>query len=175
MLDISIKIENDGISQALATLQAKLKNLSPVMRQIAGIMRGAVEDNFAAQGRPAWKPSGRALKHGGKTLQDTGRLAKSITSRNTATEAIVGTNVVYAAIHQFGGTITQPPHTQTLAFKNKGGFLSHKAAMKRKTAINVAFANYGARTFQMPARPFLSLTDMDMANVTAAIQQYLTQ
>ncbi len=40
---------------------------------------------------------------GKKTLIDTGRLRNSITARAYPNRAIVGTKVVYAAIHQFGG------------------------------------------------------------------------
>ena len=40
---------------------------------------------------------------GKKTLIDTGRLRNSITARAYADRAVVGTNVIYAAIHQFGG------------------------------------------------------------------------
>lgn len=36
-------------------------------------------------------------------LNDTGRLRSSITTRASADEAAVGTNVVYARIHQYGG------------------------------------------------------------------------
>lgn len=172
---IEIRVQSDTISGLLASLQSKLKDLSPVMRQIAGIMHGAVEDNFAAQGRPAWKPSARALKQGGKTLQDTGRLAKSITRSHDKTRAMVGTNVIYAAIHQFGGTIEHKARTMTLAFKNKGGFMSRAAAGRQKTAVRVAFAHYAARTTQMPARPFLSMTDADMGKVQNKIMEYLTR
>lgn len=38
-----------------------------------------------------------------KLLRASNRLFQSITAANTATEAQVGTNVVYAAIHNFGG------------------------------------------------------------------------
>jgi len=40
---------------------------------------------------------------GKKTLIDTGRLKNSITARAYSGRAVVGTNVIYAAIHQFGG------------------------------------------------------------------------
>ena len=40
---------------------------------------------------------------GKKTLIDTGRLRNSITARAYPNRAVVGTKVVYAAIHQFGG------------------------------------------------------------------------
>jgi phage virion morphogenesis protein len=73
------------------------------MRQISEIMRDAVEENFEQEGRPKWKPSKRAQKQGGKTLQDTGSLASSISMKFTRNTAVVGTNKKYAAIHQFGG------------------------------------------------------------------------
>lgn len=37
-----------------------------------------------------------------RKLRDTGRLAGSLMTRTSDTEAVVGTNVVYAATHQFG-------------------------------------------------------------------------
>ena len=51
----------------------------------------------------AWKPSRRALEEGGKTLVDKGLLRNSITHRAGARGVDVGTNVLYGAIHQFGG------------------------------------------------------------------------
>lgn len=46
-----------------------------------------------------WKP----LKYrDGMPLRDTGRLANSFSSRPTATGFVVGTNVSYAAYHQYG-------------------------------------------------------------------------
>lgn len=175
---IKIEIKDDTFTPFLKQLRAKLGDLSPLMREIAGVMRGAVEDNFRDQGRPEWKASERAKKQGGKTLQDTGRLAASIGkgTRSNKTEAIVGTNVVYAAVHQFGGSVTIPAHTRTLAFKEKGGFMSRRQAGRRKAgAIRVAFANYAARTFKMPERPFLSMTDADYTKVQAKIQEYLSK
>ena len=42
-------------------------------------------------------------KVGGQILQDTGQLAASITTSHDASSAAVGSNKVYAAIHQLGG------------------------------------------------------------------------
>ena len=44
----------------------------------------------------------RAVKGRSRILSNTGRLRNSIRARNTRTEAIVGTNTKYAAIHNFG-------------------------------------------------------------------------
>ena len=171
---ITIKIQRDDLTATLQNLRRKLKDMSPVMRYISVLMKRAVEDNFAAQGRPRWKPSQRVLKKGGQTLQKSGRLAASIVGSHSRTQARVGTNVVYAAIHQFGGPVTTSAYTRTLAFHKKGGFMSRAAASRKKTgAVRVAFASYAARTFNMPARPFLDMTETDMDGVMAAISKYL--
>ena len=65
----------------------------------------SVKENFQQGGRPKkWKKSARAKK-GGKTLIDTSRLINSITYQSFGDETRVGTNTIYAAIHNFGGTI----------------------------------------------------------------------
>ena len=63
---------------------------------------GPWERSAAAAGRDRTK-SGRKSRRGGKTLQRTGRLKKSINYEAEGDNVQVGTNVVYAAIHQFGG------------------------------------------------------------------------
>lgn len=127
---IEIKINDKGVTDLLMQLQTRAKNMSPAMRKAAGIMKDAVEENFKEEGRPRWKPLARAtLEQGVKTykgnskfghkgtitrksaenlmnrkiLQKSGQLAASTSSKYDGESASVGTNKVYAAIHQFGG------------------------------------------------------------------------
>ena len=48
------------------------------------------------------KKGRKAVRGRSKILQNIGRLRGSITARNTIAEAIVGTSIKYAAIHNFG-------------------------------------------------------------------------
>jgi len=82
------------------------------MQNIVGIMLDSVEENFEKEGRPdKWEKLAPSIikqrtKKGywpGRILQMRGELAASITSKYDKDSAIVGTNKVYAAIHQFGG------------------------------------------------------------------------
>jgi phage virion morphogenesis protein len=52
-----------------------------------------------------WPKSIRVLVEGGRTLTDTTRLRQSITYEASDAGVAVGTNLIYAAIHQFGGVI----------------------------------------------------------------------
>ncbi|STZ75560.1 phage virion morphogenesis protein [Bergeriella denitrificans] len=71
-----------------------------LMRRLSGTMHAAVMTNFRQGGRPKWL----GLKYrNGKPLVDTGALRGSITELADNDTALVGTNLVYAAIHNFGG------------------------------------------------------------------------
>ena len=100
---------------ALGTELARLAGVAGVLSHPEGIMdrigRYLVastlrrfESERAPDGTP-WLKSARAVAEGGQTLTDSGRLRRSIahvvTDGGRAVE--VGSNVVYAAIHQFGG------------------------------------------------------------------------
>lgn len=109
---IEIKINDKEIQQLLKKLAAKTQNLRPLMKNIAGIMMDSVEENFEKEGRPEkWTLLAKVTikqrtKKGywpGKILQMRGDLASSITSKYNDNSAVVGTNKIYAAIHQFGG------------------------------------------------------------------------
>ncbi len=105
---VSVGIEGAALDAALARLAAVLANPSAVMDQVGRYLTASTLRRFereqAPDGKP-WLKSARALAEGGKTLTDTGRLrgsiAHTVTDGGRAVE--VGSNVVYAAIHQFGG------------------------------------------------------------------------
>ena len=185
---IEIEIDDSRFSSALTRVVGAMANATPVMREIAGIMDEAVEENFAQEGRPKWlglKPSTLAQRVGGqlkpgrgkfksgawsiqlgqrvarsiKILQRSGRLASSIVQAFDASSAQVGTNLVYAAIQNFGGETK--PHTilpkngKALAF---GGIFAKK--------VN----HPGSK---IPARPFLSMTEVDTETIESAVANYL--
>ncbi|MDN8053830.1 putative phage Mu G virion morphogenesis protein [Burkholderia aenigmatica] len=125
---VSITVDDSQLQAALQRLEHAGVDLSPAMRKIAQALHKVTEDNFAAEGRPKWTPLAEATKHarlGGKKtykkngeltaaaqrrqdagfriLQHTGDLAGNISTDYDSTQAVVGSNKEYAAIHQFGG------------------------------------------------------------------------
>ena len=101
---IEIQIDN------LFVVQNQIERLSRgvsdnrylLMRRLAGTMRYAVAQNFKQGGRPEWL----AVKHrSGIPLNNTGALRQSIDELSDNDTALVGTNMIYAAIHQFGGWV----------------------------------------------------------------------
>ncbi len=98
---IDIKINNaDQVVGQIQRLQNGVENRYRLMERLAGTMHYAVQMNFRSGGRPKWL----GLKYrNGKPLIDTEGLRESISKMADNDTAIVGTNMVYAAIHNFGG------------------------------------------------------------------------
>lgn len=100
-------------------LSRDVGNLSPLMRLIAGELDDIKEKAFEKERDPktgaAWRPlkpstvsARRRRGKAGKKLQVTGRLVNSITTRTTSTSARIGTNLIYANVHNQGfGSIPQ--------------------------------------------------------------------
>ncbi|OGI31331.1 MAG: phage virion morphogenesis protein [Candidatus Melainabacteria bacterium RIFOXYA12_FULL_32_12] len=121
---IEIRVDNEELQRALNQLTQKTSNLRPLMRNIAGILEDSVEENFDKEGRSdKWTLLAKSTikqrtKKGywpGKILQMRGELAASITSKYDDNSATVGTNKVYAAIHQFGGNAGKNKKVKILA------------------------------------------------------------
>jgi phage virion morphogenesis protein len=155
-MSTSIQVEIDGLASVQAALQRMVdqsQDLSTLMMSVAQTLAAETESNFAAQGRPSWVPllestrASRAAKGTGtgKMLQVTGRLASSITTAHTNNTAQVGTNVIYAAIHQFGGQTA--PHTIAAKYAKALAWPGGGFAKK----VN----HPGSK---IPARPFLPFT-----------------
>lgn len=74
-------------------------------------MSDSTEENFKEDGRPKWKDLSDKTKtarkktghYPGQILQVSGQLALSVTTQYDETSAVIGSNKVYAAIHQLVG------------------------------------------------------------------------
>ncbi len=160
-----IEIDSATLRTALDRLVDLGERPGPILDEIGAAMVQRTQERFhkgEGPGGAKWQPSRRALKEGGKTLIDTARLMQSIAHRVTADGVEWGTNVVYAAIHQFGGVVERQARTQTLAFGRDGRFASRASARRRKGgAVKVAIAELFAFSFKMPARPYIGFDETD--------------
>lgn len=168
---IHVEIKDDGLFSALGQVAVKIRDQRNLMRRIAGTLETTTLDNFSAQGRPAWlglAPS--TLKRRGgdaQILQDKGHLKGSVSSVYGRDFAQVGTNLAYAAIHQFGGVIERAPHSSwgALRTNHKGellrqgssGTLKNLAVFAKSGHKRIRKIRYsvGAYSISIPARPYL--------------------
>lgn len=183
-------IEVDSIERAVERLLRLEADPGPLMSLAAGKMADAVEENFAAQGRPQWlglKPRtlrGRGEKAGaGKILQRSGRLASSIVQFHDRDSATVGSNLAYAGIQNFGGTIQRAPMSGKVRLRTDAhgnllrqggkGHLAVFAKDSHKRAKSVRWTNAKGWTIHIPARPFLLMTEGDISALEADVGMFL--
>jgi phage gpG-like protein len=101
-------------------------------------MERSIYLNFEQGGRPVkWKPSLRAKQTGRKTLLDKHILQNSIFAKATGTGIIIGTPVVYAAIHNFGGHIDKNVTVRKHTRRTKHGITTVKSHA-RKMNLEIA-------------------------------------
>ncbi|WP_051284385.1 phage virion morphogenesis protein [Desulforegula conservatrix] len=172
-VNINISLEGkDKIQTMLAELERKAGDLTPAMKSIGEHVVSVARLSFRFEKTPTglpWPKSDRALKEGGQTLSDKGRLKNSITSQVSGNSVIVGTNVKYAAIHQFGfnGRISIKAHQRkvTQAF-----------GKKLKFPVWASIRAHQARMF-MVDRQFLptSLEEVGVSDVEEIIIHHLTK
>lgn len=157
MTRIRIGIDDEAVAGALDRLLAAGSDLTPAMDAIGGALVLSTEERFEferAPGGSPWPPSIRALVTGGKTLTDSGRLGDSITHDAGRDSVRVGTNVRYAAVHQFGATISAKA-APLLVFRIPG------LGLRRKKSVRI------------PARPFLGIDDDDRGRIADELTDYL--
>lgn len=100
---IELNVDDREVSQLFRQIKNRVSDMTPLMNIIGETIRSSVVYNFEVGGRPEkWPESNRAILQDGQTLVDTGRLRTSINYQAGRDRVEVGTNVVYAAIHQFG-------------------------------------------------------------------------
>ena len=180
MTGVQIRIAADTapVQAQLGRLLAAAGDLTPAMDEIGSTLVASTILRFEQQTDPEgrrWLPSKAALKRKGLTLVDSARLKLSVTHEATARAVAVGTNVIYAAIHQLGGEIRKGARTQTLAFDRKGRFTSRAKASKRKAGfVPVAFAQISAHVVNMPARAFLGVSEGDEADILDVLARHLS-
>jgi phage virion morphogenesis protein len=173
MAGASFILDDASVDAALRRAAAAGANTAALMDAFASQMLYGVQRRFetetAPDGRP-WtplkpqtlrrRPKGRSNRGGtGAILRDTNLLYSSIAPTSTAVEAAVGTNLVYAAIHQLGGPIQRYARSTTIRLRKVGGRTrfakrSHKKATERRVEI-------GEYSITIPARPYLGFSESD--------------
>lgn len=144
-----IEIRPEGLfalNRRIDRLLAGLKNPQPLLWELAQAgevqtQRRITEEQHGPNGEiwPEWSPRYALTRHRGQRLLDaTGALISSITAFADRQTAGWGTNLKYAAIHQFGFDGSQ----SVRAHSRKG----HQVSAHE-------------RQMNMPARPFFGVSD----------------
>jgi len=146
---IEIKIDTAKLTAALKRLAAAGRDLTPAMRKAAGIMVDATEENFDQEGRPKWKD-----------------LAKSTIKQREKEGTWPGKILQRSGGHGLAGSITR-----------------HYDATSAVVGSNLPYARIqqlGGKAgrghkVEIPARPFLKLTEEDEEKIIKSFNTFLGQ
>lgn len=130
-MSIGVQFDLAGV----ARLQERIARLGnpdrkDLLEQLAGVVESQTrkrisEEQESPAGEPwqAWSANYAATRHGGQSLlQGEGNLVDSITSEIEGDEALIGSNLVYFAIHNFGGTPDMAPGPAAIPARQSLGF-----------------------------------------------------
>lgn len=203
VVEIPIKVDDAEIQTLLRHLAAAAIDMKPALSVIGEIIKSSVDQNFIAHGRyssvGSWlggskkwdalkKSTIKARARRGRTAEDIlldhGHLAASITSVIGDESVDVGTNMAYAAIHQFGKTINVSAHKGSAkhrttkvggdTLKRQPGYKNLAVfASSKHTAFKAIEFKIGAHTITIPARPFLVVQPEDLAEITNTIVKHI--
>lgn len=157
-MDGRVEFRDGDLKRRLREIGERAEDLTPLMEMIGSRLveaaQNRIDDTNAGPDGVPWPQSLRVKEAGGKTLYDLGTLRNSITYRAQAREVEIGSNLIYAAIHQFGGDIV--PRT--------AGALTFRLA-------NGQMVTCGKVT--IPARPYLGISAEDEASLTDVAAAWL--
>lgn len=151
---VELEFDNAAVLSAIRGALAKLTDPRPMLLDIGEALVNSTRDRFSAQRGPdgqTWKSlSPRYLEtkspNPGKILQRRGDLVRQIFPQVEGATLLVGTDRVYGAVHQFGAL--------------KGAF------GKTRRGAPIPWGD-------IPARPFLGISDDDAAEIIAITRDHL--
>jgi len=163
MVTMTLSLDAAPLDAALGDAIRRATDMTPLMRRIGTVLETSVSERFEQSKGPggeAWPVSIRARETGGKTLIDSTRLRDSIVSEAEPRAVEIGTNVPYAATHQFGAFI-EPIEADT------------------DGAAKLAFVVNGRLVVvdqvEIPARPFLGFDARDEADIGDTVEAYFRE
>jgi phage virion morphogenesis protein len=162
MAGVSLSVTAKDLGAAAAKIDhvaRATEHAAPLMKRIGAVLEASARKRFRSQTAPdgsTWRPSIRVQRSGGTTLIDKGHLRDSITHDADDRHAVIGSNLIYAAIHQTGGVIRA----------KSGGVLTFNipgVGWRRVSSVTI------------PARPYLGVSEEDRVELNAQTDRYIAQ
>lgn len=158
-VSISVTIQDRAVQEAFRTLAFRMGNTQPVMAAIGTELVASTHMRFVTQTDPegnAWQALNTAYaatKRNTRILTESGRLRDSINAQAGQDEVRVGTNVIYARVHQEGATI-RPKDASALVFFIGGDLIK-------------------AKSVTLPARLYLGISAEDETSVAEIVFSFV--
>jgi phage gpG-like protein len=143
----------------LDDLRRKLSDLTDLHDEVGMYLVSSTQQRFEDGQAPNgayWLPSERSSKDGGQPLSDRRHLYDSITYNADRDGVEHGSQMIYAAVHQFGALIMPKDPGGYLVFRAGDGFVKVKSVT-------------------IPARPYLGINGEDERIIIDIAEEYMAE
>lgn len=175
---IQIKVDDKDVLKRLGELQEAAGNMQPLYEKAGAALLFRTQRRFETETAPdgtkwprlsprtAAKRIGTGRRGYENMLRVKNRLYQSVIYQTDAASAVVGTNVIYAAIQNLGGEIKQPERQHTIyqRYNEKTDTLDPRF-VKRSRSNFARDVQMKAHTVKIPAREFLGFAEGDRNEV----------
>ena len=185
LADVSITVI-DKTSPIMRKLARSLKDFRQPLATMSLVLDKSFKRQFIVSGIPKWRPLAPVTifyrrNHSDKPLIDTGRLMRSYVSRTSdsiyqlsTTKLVVGSNVKYARLHQYGGKTTMQ-EKRWFKKTGKGEIEVSQPKLTKSGKVSSAYKVKNINSFisiDVPARPLTVLLE-DIADMKLVMERWL--
>lgn len=182
---IRIEIDAGTVDARLKAIADQASDLQPVMDAIGAYMVQATQRRFERETGPDGKkwarlsPRTAQRRIGGSPrgydhmLRVKNRLYSSVVYEADPDKVAIGSNLVYAAIHQLGGAIQVEAREQDIYQNYDTKTDTFDPRFRKRAKSNFARrVKVGAHSITIPARPYLGLDDDDRAEIVEIVNDH---
>jgi len=168
---ITFRLEDAAVLERLRQIAARVGNMAPAMRAIGELMAESTQQRFSSSTAPdgqPWKPNALPTvlaqlgRISGAYSKKTGRMTKKGATAFLGKRPLVDTGILQDSIrYQVAGDGNSVEiGTNRFAGEWEGGAAVHQ---------------FGSRDGNIPARPFLGMSDGDRVEVLEILDRFLAQ
>lgn len=185
MVKMELTLKDLSLKREIREMLTRVTDLTPAMRVIGELVRSSIQKTFQVGGRPErWKPLSDVTlskrrnrkKSRAKPLLDTGRLLNSITRgvpdgvyEVYKRHVRVGTNVIYAAVHQFGA---RKGSFGTMKTKVRA-HLRRIPGKRKRIQVREHYRKITVPWGDIPARPFMVIQQEDIEDIGRIFSDFI--
>ena len=184
MAGATVTIDDAALLESLREIQARGDDTETPLRSIGEALiishRARAKEEISPEGAkwaplsPAYKK--RKKKHKNRILLLDDHLIAELHYAVDATGLAFGTDSVYGAIHQFGGSIEHKARTQELYFRqNERTKEVGNRFVKRDKSNFAQTVNVKAYTARVPARPYLGMSKADVEEAREILSDWVLE
>ncbi|PYF08235.1 phage virion morphogenesis protein [Rhodobacter viridis] len=178
-ISISVELQEATARQALRDMLARMGDLRPFYKGVGEILLNSARERFDSQSGPngaPWAPLKPATVRArikknqlplmilqSNTNGKNSSLKASLNAIPSDKDVRVGSPVLWAAIHQLGGTINKDAGSRYM--------VGRRFAKRDKEGGNDVAIK--AHTIRIPARPYIGVSDLDQERILEAAEEWL--